>query len=175
MARGVGTNETKSKSNETDKRKTFPYSTHSDDKDLETKSIDLVSVNSATDSENDNISIADGYMQRWHFPEFRSQFLSSFAAILILFACSILNSWSINEYLKLMLDVRGNTSDEWNSTENVLTEYEIVDQIFTSETAFVSAIIVSYNLGVILGGVFGAFIVPVLPNQVVYVSINWKL
>lgn len=173
MAREVEPNDSKSteKPNGTAKNKSFPFSTQSNDKDFETKSIDLVSVNSElSENEKDNISIVDGYMQRWNFLEFRCQFLGTIAAIIILFGCSTLNSWSINEYLKLIVDIRNDAIESWNFTEYHSTEYAIVDEIFTSEIALVSAIIISYNVGVIFGGVFGAFIVPVLLNQVVYVS-----
>lgn len=155
--------------NKASKRKSFPFSAQPSDINVDSKSIDLVSVNSLDESEADNISLAEGYMQQWNYEEFRTQFLGAFAGVILIFGCSILSSWSINEYLKLILDTRSN-STSWNSTEFEIGITDYLDDMFSSEVVMVSAIIVSYNIGVIFGGVFGAFIVPVLTNQVVYVS-----
>lgn len=136
------------------------------------KSIDLVSVTSEEfHEEDDNISIDEGRLQQWHFGEFKTQFKGISAAILLLVACYLQCTWSINEYFKLMNDEQ-NESTAWNSSAETATGYEFVDNLFTSESVVVTLVIVSWNIGAIFGGILAAFIVPVVPNKMIYVNVD---
>lgn len=134
---------------------------------IELKSVDLVSVTSSEFIEDDNISFDEGRLQQWNPDEFWSQFKSASAAIVLVVACCIQSTWSINEYLKLLWD-KGNVTAWWNDTESA-SGYDFVDQLFSSESVIVTGVIVSWNVGAIFGGVLGAFIAPVLTNKVIYV------
>lgn len=134
---------------------------------IELKSVDLVSVTSSEFIEDDNISFDEGRLQQWNLDEFWAQFKSASAAIVLVVACCIQSTWSINEYLKLLWD-KGNETAWWNDTESA-SGYDFVDQLFSSESVIVTGVIVSWNVGAIFGGVLGAFIAPVLTNKVIYV------
>lgn len=136
------------------------------------KSVDLVSVTSSEFNDDDNISFDEGRLQQWSFDEFWAQMKSASAAIVLLVACCIHSTWSINEYLKLLLDEEDETST-WNDTDST-SGYDLVDQLFTSESVTVTTVIISWNIGAIFGGVLGAFIVPVLTNKIIYVS-GWSV
>lgn len=131
------------------------------------KSIDLVSVTSSEFNENDNISFDEDRLQRWNFYEFWEQFKSASAAVVLIVACFLQNSWSINEYLKLLLDAESEVP-LWNDTDTT-SGYDLVDELFTSENVIVTGVIISWHIGTIFGGVLGAFIVPVLANNAIYV------
>lgn len=132
------------------------------------KSVDLVSVTSSEFNDNDNVSFDEDRLQEWNFDEFWAQFKSASAAIVLLIGCCLQNTWSINEYLKLLLDEENETK-VWNDTEST-SGYELVDELFGSESVVVTGVIISWHVGAIFGGVVGAFIVPVLTNKVIYVG-----
>lgn len=132
------------------------------------KSVDLVSVTSSEFIDEDNISFDEGRLQQWHFYEFWAQFKSASAAVVLIIACCIQSTWSINEYLKLLID-QGDEIMSWNDTDSS-SGYDLVDELFTSESVTVTTVIVSWHIGAIFGGVLGAFIVPVLTNKVIYVG-----
>lgn len=139
---------------------------HNNGGEVEEKAVDLISVTSSEFKDDDTKSFDEGRLQEWNFAEFSMQLMGISAGIFLLFACCVQTSWGINEYLKLITD----EEKQWNETE--ATGYEIVDELFSSESVVVTTVIISWNIGAIIGGVVGAFIVPVLTNKIIYVCVT---
>lgn len=130
---------------------------------IEEKYVDLVSVKSEELQEDDTVSFDEGRLQQWNGHEFRAQFASSLAGIILLFGCASISAWAIADFLKDM-QVNG---DDW-----IDVDYEFAqdEEFFQSRHVIIAMVVLSWNIGYIIGGVFGAFIVPILPNRTIYVS-----
>lgn len=134
---------------------------------IEEKAIDLVSVSSEELQDDDTVSFDEGRLQQWNGSEFRMQLAGTLSGIILLFGCASLSAWAIADFLK---DIEANGED-WISVDyewNLLDKDE--DEFFQSRHVILAMLVMSWNVGYIIGGALGAFIVPLLPNRSVYVS-----
>lgn len=121
----------------------------------ETKSIDLISVDSEEFSKDDgdDISFDEGRLQQWNFREFSMQFVSLLAGVILLFGCLVNGAWSITDFVK---DILSN-EDEWTDIDygwNLFNDDE--EEFFQSRHIIIAIVVLSWNVGAIIGGIFGA-------------------
>lgn len=123
------------------------------EKSVEEKSIDLVSVNSDESiKDDDQVSFHEGRLQQWYFPEFRMQLLGSLSGIILLFGCGMLSAWSITDFVK---DILAN-EEEWIDIDygwNLYNEEE--KDFFQSRHIIIAMVVLSWNFGALVGGMFG--------------------
>lgn len=137
---------------------------------VEEKAIDLVSVKSEElQNDDDTISFDEGRLQQWNVAEFRMQLAGALSGIILMFGCASMSAWAIADFLK---DIETNGED-WISVDyewSLLDKDE--DEFFQSRHVILAMLVMSWNVGYIIGGALGAFIVPLLPNRSVYVSFD---
>lgn len=137
---------------------------------IEEKCIDLVSVTSEELRDDDSISFDEGRLQQWNGAEFRMHLASALSGIVLLFGCASISAWAIADFVKDM-QING---DEWIDVDyemNLLSDDD--DEFFQSRHVIIAMVVLSWNIGYIIGGVFGAFVVPILPNRTIYVSFRF--
>lgn len=137
--------------------------------EIEDKSVDLVSITSEDYKEEDAISFDEGRLQQWNFTEFRMQLMGSIAGIILLFGCGIISAWAVTDLVK---DVQVN-GNEWIDVDygwDLFGENE--EEFFESRHVIIAIVVLSWNVGYIIGAMLGAFIVPVLPNRTIYVCLK---
>lgn len=134
--------------------------------EIEEKAVDLMSVTSEDYKEDDVVSFDEGRLQQWNFAEFRMQLLGSIAGIILLFGCGTISAWAVSDLVK---DVQVN-ENEWVDVDYGWDLFgENDEEFFESRHVIIAIVVLSWNVGYIIGGILGAFIVPVLPNRTVYV------
>lgn len=138
---------------------------------VEEKSIDLISVNSEVlkEDDEDTVSFDEGRLQQWNSDEFSLQVYGALAGIILLFGCASVSAWSITDFLK---DMQVN-EDDWIDIDYDWAIFgEGKDEFFESRHVIIAMVVLSWNIECIIGGIFGAFIVPILPNRAIYVCIS---
>lgn len=134
--------------------------------EVEEKSVDLVSVTSEDYKDDDQISFDEGRLQQWNCAEFQMQLLSALAGIVLLFGCGIMSAWAVTDLIK---DVQVNEA-EWVDLDYSFELFDSEeDEFLTSRHVIIAMVVLSYNIGCIVGGICGAFITPLLPNRAIYV------
>lgn len=135
--------------------------------EVEEKAIDLESVTSEDYQEDDDrVSFDEGRLQQWNFNEFRIQLLGSIAGIVLLFGCGTISAWAVTDLVK---DVQVN-ENEWIDVDYGWDLFgENDDEFFESRHVIIAIVVLSWNVGYIIGAILGAFVVPVLPNRAIYV------
>lgn len=139
--------------------------------EVEEKSVDLLSVTSEDykQTDDDQISFNEGRLQQWNSAEFQMQLVGAVSGIILLFGCGTISTWAIADFIK---DVQQNEA-EWvdidYSFELFDTEHE---DFLTSRHVIIAMVVLSYNIGSIIGAILGAFITPLLPNRIIYVRIG---
>lgn len=133
---------------------------------IEEKCIDLVSVTSEEFKDDDSISFDEGRLQQWNGAEFRAHLAGALAGIILLFGCASISAWAIADFVKDM-QVNG---DDWIDVDYDMSLLYDDSEFFESRHVMIGMVVLSWNVGYIIGGVFGAFVVPILPNRTIYVS-----
>lgn len=134
--------------------------------EIEEKSVDLISVTSDDYKDDDEVSFDEGRLQQWNFSEFQMQLLGALAGIILLFGCGIISAWAVTDFIK---DVQVNEA-QWVDLDYSFELFDNDDDDFlTSRHVIIAMVVLSYNVGYIIGGIFGAFITPLLPNRAIYV------
>lgn len=124
---------------------------------IEEKTIDLKLVKSTNyASADDNISFAEGALQQWNIHEFRKQLIGISAGLVLLFGCGLISAWAIADFTKFFAA----DEEEWTTVEN---------SYFTPE-CLIGIVVMSWNVGAIVGSVFGAFVIGNLSSRSIYVS-----
>lgn len=136
---------------------------------IDSKSVDLVSIKSDDfeKKDDDEISFVDeSRLQEWNFIEFKKQVGGTLSAIVLLLCCGLISAWSISD---LMKDIQHNEA-QWVDIDYSFELFENDEDEFLSSRHVVMAMVVlSFNFGIIIGAIFGAFLTPLLPNRVTYV------
>lgn len=135
---------------------------------VEEKAIDLMSVTSedCKEIEEDTISFDEGRLQQWNSTEFRIQLMASIAGIILLFGCGTISAWSITDLVK---DVQKH-GNEWIDVDYGWDLFgENDEEFFESRHVIIAIVVLSWNVGYVIGAILGAFIVPILPNRSIYV------
>lgn len=136
--------------------------------EVEEKAVDLLSVTSEDYKDDDEISFDEGRLQQWSASEFRKQLWSALAAIILLFGCGIMSAWAVTDFIK---DVQLNEA-EWVDLDYSFELFDNdEDEFLNSRHVIIAMVVLSYNIGFIIGGIFGAFVAPLLPNKAIYVCI----
>lgn len=148
-------------SRDTKKMNTLPKKTP----EIEEKNIDLISVTSEDYKEDDQISFSEGRLQQWNYSEFHMQFMGAIAGIVLLFGCGTISAWAVTDIIK---DVQVNEA-EWTDVDYTFFESHNEDDFLASRHVIIAMVVLSFNVGVIVGGICGAFITPLLPNRAIYV------
>lgn len=138
--------------------------------DVEEKSVDLISVTSEDyKKDDDQISFDEGRLQQWNYSEFQMQLMSSIAGMLLLFGCGIMSAWSVTDFIK---DIQQNEA-EWIDFDYSFELFETDEEEFlASRHVIIAMVVLSFNIGCIIGAIMGAFITPLLPNRAIYVRSN---
>lgn len=137
--------------------------------EVEEKSVDLLSVTSDDYKEDDQISFDEGRLQQWNYPEFHIQLLSAVAGMVLLFACGTMSAWAITDFIK---DFQQNDA-EWLDVDYSFDLLDTQkDSFLESHHIIIAMVVLSYNVGCIVGAICGAFITPLLPNRIIYVSMS---
>lgn len=139
--------------------------------EIEEKSVDLISVTSEdyNNKEDDQVSFDEGRLQQWNYDEFQMQLLGSLAGMVLLFGCGTMSAWSVTDFIK---DVQQNEA-EWVDFDYSFELFDSEeDEFLASRHVIIAMVVLSYNIGCIIGSICGAFIVPLLPNRAIYVRIN---
>lgn len=137
--------------------------------EIEEKSVDLISVTSEDYKDDDEISFDEGRLQQWNFTEFLDQLLGAMAGIILMLGCGTISAWAVTDFIK---DVQLNEA-EWVDLDYSFELFENSDDEFLNSRHVIIAIVVlSYHIGYIIGGIFGAFVTPLLPNKAIYVRIR---
>lgn len=136
--------------------------------EVEEKSVDLISVTSDDyNQDDDQVSFDEGRLQQWNFPEFQMQLLGAIAGMMVLFGCGLISAWAITDFIK---DVQQNEA-EWVDMDYSFELFDNDDdELLASRHVIIAMVVLSYNVGCIVGGICGAFITPLLPNRIIYVS-----
>lgn len=135
---------------------------------IEEKCIDLVSVTSDEFHDDDSISFDEGRLQQWNGTEFRMQLAGALSGIILLFGCASISAWAIADFVKDMQE----NGDEWIDVDYEMSLFgDGDDEFFQSRHVIIAMVVLSWNVGYIIGGVFGAFVVPILPNRTIYVGV----
>lgn len=137
--------------------------------EVEEKTVDLVSVTSEDYKDDDQISFDEGRLQQWNYAEFQMQLLSAMAGIVLLFGCGIMSAWAVTDLIK---DIQVNEA-EWVDLDYSFELFDSDEEDFlASRHVIIAMVVLSYNVGCIVGGICGAFITPLLPNRAIYVRSN---
>lgn len=136
------------------------------------RTVDLISVNSEDfedDEIDDQISFDEGRLQEWNSIEFEMQLLGAASGMVLLFGCGLMSAWAITDFIK---DFQQNEV-EWLDIDY---SFELLDKkqddFLASHHVIIAMVVLSYNIGCIVGGILGAFITPLLPNRIIYVSMS---
>lgn len=138
---------------------------------LEDKSVDLISVTSEDyeDKDDDQVSFDEGRLQQWNAAEYQMQLIGAVAGITLIFGCGTISTWAITDFIK---DVQINAA-EWVEVDYSFDLFDMEHEDFlTSRHVIIAMVVLSYNIGCIIGAILGAFITPLLPNRIIYVSIE---
>lgn len=134
--------------------------------EIEDKSVDLISVTSEDYKDDDTISFDEGRLQQWNGAEFCMQLVGSLAGILLMFGCGIVSAWAVTDFVK---DVQAN-ENEWVEFDYSFELFDNEqDEFLASRHVIIAMVVLSFNVGYIIGGISGAFLTPLLPNRAVYV------
>lgn len=139
--------------------------------EIEEKSVDLISVTSDdyNNKEDDQVSFDEGRLQQWNFEEYQMQLLGSLAGVVLLFGCGTMSAWSVTDFIK---DIQQNEA-EWVDFDYSFELFDSEeDEFLASRHVIIAMVVLSYNIGCIIGCICGAFIVPLLPNRAIYVRVN---
>lgn len=140
---------------------------------IEEKSVDLISVTSEDyeDKDDDQVSFDEGRLQQWNTAEYQMQLVSASAGIMLLFGCGTISTWAITDFIK---DVQINAA-EWVEVDYSFDLFDMEHEDFlTSRHVIIAMVVLSYNIGCIIGAILGAFITPILKNRIIYVSLCQK-
>lgn len=140
--------------------------------EVEVKSVDLLSVTSEDykDDSADQISFDEGRLQQWNAPEYQMQLVSAVSGMVLLFGCGTISTWAITDFIK---DVQQNEA-QWVDFDYSFELFDSEDEDFlASRHVIIALVVLSFNLGCILGVILGAFITPLLPNRIIYVRIRY--
>lgn len=138
--------------------------------EVEEKSVDLISVTSEDydEKEDDQVSFDEGRLQQWNTAEYQMQLLGAVAGMMLLFGCGTISTWAITDFIK---DVQINAA-EWVEVDYSFDLFDMEQEDFlTSRHVIIAMVVLSYNIGCIIGAILGAFITPLLPNRIIYVRI----
>lgn len=136
--------------------------------EIEEKSVDLISVTSDdyNKKEDDQVSFDEGRLQQWNCEEFQMQLLGTMAGMILLFGCGTMSAWSVTDFIK---DIQQNEA-EWVDFDYSFELFDSEeDEFLASRHVIIAMVVLSYNIGCIIGSILGAFITPILPNRVIYV------
>lgn len=134
--------------------------------EIEVKSVDLISVTSEDYKDDDEISFDEGRMQQWNFPEFQKQLWGAAAGIILLLGCGITSAWAVTDFIK---DIQVNEA-QWVDLDYSFELFDNdEDEFLSSRHVIIAMVVLSYNIGYIIGAIFAAFITPILPNRAIYV------
>lgn len=135
--------------------------------EVEEKSVDLISVTSEDYKiEDDQISFDEGRLQQWNYTEFQMQLMGAISGMVLLFGCGTMSAWSVTDFIK---DVQQNEAD-WVDIDYNLELFDAdEDEFLASRHVIIAMVVLSYNIGCIIGAICGAFITPLLPNRAIYV------
>lgn len=141
-----------------------------DTKNVHENGVEISSFSESDGGDDDTRSIDEGRLQEWNLHEFMKQLLGMSAGIVIMFGCCIQSALSINEFAMFTLY----DSLFWNSTGRLLDEnkYSDWDEYVDLQNLEAVALIVSWNLGAMLGAIIGAYVVPIAPKRTIYVSVS---
>lgn len=135
--------------------------------EIEEKSVDLISVTSEDYKDEDEISFDEGRLQQWNYAEFQMQLLGSLAGIILMFGCGMMSAWAVTDFVK---DVQVNEAD-WLDFDYSFELFDNdQDEFLASRHVIIAMVVLSFNIGYIIGGICGAFLTPLLPNRAIYVS-----
>lgn len=136
------------------------------------QSVDLISVTSDDyheDENDDQISFDEGRLQEWNSAEFQMQLLGAVAGMVLLFGCGLMSAWAITDFIK---DFQQNEI-EWLDIDY---SFELLDKkqddFLASHHVIIAMVVLSYNVGCIVGAILGAFITPLVRNRFIYVSMT---
>lgn len=136
--------------------------------EIEEKSVDLLSVTSDDYKDDDEISFDEGRLQQWNCSEFQKQLWGAASGIVIILCCEIISAWAICDFIK---DIQVNEA-EWVDLDYNFELFDSDgDDILSSRHVIIAMVVLAYNLGIIIGAIFGAFVIPLLPNRAIYVNI----
>lgn len=134
------------------------------------KSVDLISVTSddfPEDGNDDRISFDEGRLQEWNLAEFQMQVVCALAGMVLTFGCGTMSAWAITDFIK---DFKQNEAT-WTEVDY---SFELLDknheEFWSSRHVIIAMVVLSYNVGCIVGAILGAFITPLVRNRFIYVS-----
>lgn len=134
--------------------------------EVEEKSVDLISVTSEDYKDDDEISFDEGRLQQWNYAEFQAQLLGALGGIILMFGCGIISAWAVTDFVK---DVQANEA-EWIDFDYSFELFDNdQDEFLASRHVIIAMVVLSFNVGCIIGGICGAFLTPLLPNRAIYV------
>lgn len=135
--------------------------------EIEEKSVDLISVTSEDYKDEDEISFDEGRLQQWNYAEFQMQLVGALAGIILMFGCGMMSAWAVTDFVK---DVQVNEAD-WLDFDYSFELFDNdQDEFLASRHVIIAMVVLSFNIGYIIGGICGAFLTPLLPNRAIYVS-----
>ncbi|XP_031624199.1 uncharacterized protein LOC116341345 [Contarinia nasturtii] len=133
--------------------------------EIEEKSVDLISVTSEDYKDDDQISFDENRLQQWNTSEFYMQLWGAAAGIILLFSCGTLSAWAVTDFVK---DVQVHKA-AWIDIDYSFELFDDEEREFlSSRHVIIAMVVLSFNIGCIIGGIFGAFITPILPNRAIY-------
>lgn len=135
--------------------------------EIEVKSVDLLSVTSDDYKDDDEISFDEGRLQQWNCSEFQKQLWGTASGMIIILACEIISAWAISDFIK---DIQVNEAQWVDLDYNFELFDSDEDDILNSRHVIIAIVVLAYNIGYIIGAIFGAFLTPLLPNRAIYVN-----